>query len=207
MKYLSNPIPGAWRVLSAFGLAPRDQREFLLKMLPRHSVGAEIGVHKGDFSKRILQTVKPRKLHLIDPWKHERSEIYKDAWYGGKTPGGQAEMERRYEAVLERFCKARASGQVEVHRGASQEVSRIFSDEYFDWVYIDGNHLYEYVKSDLEHYCKKVKRGGYLMGDDYGQDGWWAGGVTKAVDEFALSDGVELVRIKNSQFILRRIER
>ncbi|MDJ0634304.1 MAG: hypothetical protein QNJ34_14035 [Xenococcaceae cyanobacterium MO_188.B29] len=43
------------------------QRQFLLERLPKNSVGAEIGVHLGDFSEKILEIVKPNKLHLIDP--------------------------------------------------------------------------------------------------------------------------------------------
>ena len=42
---------------------------------------------------------------------------------------------------------------------------------YFDWIYIDGNHTYEYVKQDLEGYRPKVKPGGYMAGDDYGTKG------------------------------------
>ena len=37
-------------------------------------------------------------------------------------------------------------GKVEVNRGTSEDVAQNFPDEYFYWVYIDGNHLYEYVK-------------------------------------------------------------
>ena len=59
-----------------------DPRRFLLDILPKNSIGAEIGVHKGDFSRKILRTVSPEALHLIDRWRHETSETYKDAWYG-----------------------------------------------------------------------------------------------------------------------------
>ena len=50
---------------------------------------------KESFSEQILHSVKPRELHLIDPWKYESSEEYNDAWYGGKAQGGQAEMDER----------------------------------------------------------------------------------------------------------------
>ena len=42
-------------------------REFLLHSLPRNSVGAEIGVWRGEFSADIVRRVRPRRLHLIDP--------------------------------------------------------------------------------------------------------------------------------------------
>ena len=65
-------------------------RDFLLKLLPQNSIGAEIGVHKGDFSEEILRDVRPNELHLIDPWRYESSDTYKDSWYGGKAIDGQA---------------------------------------------------------------------------------------------------------------------
>jgi len=181
-------------------------RDFLLKMLPTGSVGAEIGVHKGEFSEQILRSVKPRELHLIDPWKYESSEEYSDAWYGGKAQDGQAEMDERYEQVLARFRRHLRSGRVFVHRGSSSGVCDNFSDGSFDWVYIDGNHLYEFVKNDLELYYHKVRSGGYIAGDDYDYKtgGWWESGVKLAVDEFVKNRAVEVVDIRDRQFILRK---
>jgi len=167
-------------------------------------VGAEIGVYAGDFSEEILHIVKPAKLGLIDPWIHETSEQYKHAWYGGRAQGGQEEMDALHKVVLTRFRRQIRAGQVSVHRGYSSEVCKEFPDGYFDWVYIDGNHFYEFVKSDLELYYTKVKRGGYITGDDYKIGDWWEGGVKAAVDEFVESKPVELVEIRNGQFILKK---
>ena len=173
-------------------------------MLPKNSLCAEIGVHKGDFSDQILQTVKPKELHLIDPWKYEESSIYNGALYGGIAQGGQAEMDGRYQAVCLRFEHDIRSGRVKIHRGYSINVLDEFPDNYFDLVYIDGNHLYEFVKQDLEGALKKTKPGGYIAGDDYGESGWWQGGVEKAVDEFIQEKPVLLVAIRNGQFVLRK---
>jgi hypothetical protein len=189
------------------GLASKyvDPRTFLLQRFPGGSIGAEIGVHKGEFSEQILRIVKPRKLHLIDPWKYESSEEYWGTLYGGKgAPGGQVEMDQRYDDVCIRFHRHIRSGRFTVHRGCSAHVCGGFPDEYFDWVYIDGNHVYEFVKSDLELFYPKVKAGGYLAGDDYKLGGWWKGGVKLAVDEFLKNMPVELVEIRSQQFILRK---
>lgn len=198
MKGLLSRMPGVKRT------AKHDHRAFLLEMLDRNSVGAEIGVHQGDFSKQILDTIKPAKLHLIDPWKHMDADLYKDAWYGGQVANGQRDMDLRHQGVIGRFRAEIESGQVEVHRAFSNDASAAFADDYFDWIYIDGNHLYEFVKNDLERYWHKVKAGGHLAGDDYGDGGWWDGGVKKAVDEFTASHPVEVVDIRNRQFVLRR---
>jgi hypothetical protein len=57
----------------------RGGRRFLLGLLPRGSVGAEIGVWRGDFSAWILRTVRPARLHLIDPWAFRSGGEYREA--------------------------------------------------------------------------------------------------------------------------------
>lgn len=206
IKQKLKKVPGVLKTARWLGLAkpPSENRRFLLETLPENSVGAEIGVHLGDFSERILTIAKPKRLHLIDPWEHQESEAYKDAWYGGQVPDGQLEMDRRHQSVRERFADEIAKGAVVVHRGYSTEVLESFADNELDWVYIDGNHLYDFVMQDLEVSFRKVKRGGLVTGDDYTTGGWWSGGVKKAVDEYAQKDVGTLLTLKNSQFIFRK---
>jgi hypothetical protein len=167
-------------------------------------VCAEIGVWKGDFSARILRAVKPAKLHLIDPWAFMGEEAYRRAWYGSKHAHDQATMDKLYEEVLRRFARPIAAGVVEVHRCASAEAAQAFADGYFDWIYVDGNHLYEFVRYDLELFDPRVKSGGFIAGDDYGVAGWWEDGVTGAVDEFVEARGYEVVSLAANQFVLRK---
>jgi hypothetical protein len=180
------------------------QRRRLLQSVPKGGVCAEIGVWKGGFSKQILRVTEPTKLHLIDPWKFETDERYDGAFYGGKLRLNQRCMDQIHESVLERFRTEIDAGIVRVHRQTSSEAAANFPDCYFDWVYIDGNHLYEYVKQDLFAYLPKVKVGGLITGDDYALEGWWEGGVKKAVDEFVSSNMVTVQTIFGNQFIVRR---
>jgi len=180
-----------------------EPRDFLLKKMPKNSICAEIGVHLGDLSERILKIVKPKQLHLIDPWKYEQDEAYSKSLYGGMKGENQVTMEKRYESILKRFATEIDSHQVVVHRGTA-ELLENFADGFFDWVYIDGNHLYEFVKKDLEISNSKVKHKGFITGDDYTDGKWWEGGIKKAVDEFITKDLVELIEIRRSQFILKK---
>lgn len=166
---------------------------------------AEIGVHKGDFARRILRTTNPSELHLIDPWKYEASDTYKRALYGGGAAGGQVEMDERHQRVRTRFRSHIRGGRVTIHRGRSDAVLSAFPEAYFDWVYIDGNHSYEFVKADLDLCFEKVKPGGYIAGDDYTERGWWQGGVVSAVDEFIKAQPVRVVLIRDRQFVLQRM--
>ena len=113
-------------------------------------------------------------------------------------------MDERYLSLCNKFDREIQAGQVNVHLGYSTGVLEKFPNEYFDWIYIDGNHLYEYVKKDLELSFQKVKSGGYIAGDDYTDGGWWEGGVKKAVDEFSNNQAIRLVEICNAQFIFRK---
>ena len=139
-----------------------DSRLELLNRLPRGGVCAEIGVWKGDFSERILAVTAPRALHLVDPWQFQPE--FPERMYGGKVAKGQGDMDTMFEQVRERF---RGRTNVEFHRGYSDSVLTQFNDGYFDWVYIDGNHYYEYVRRDLDLAFQKVRPGGYITGDDY----------------------------------------
>jgi len=146
-------------------------RVFHLHLMPKGSVCAEIGVHEGEYSAQILEIVQPRKLHLIDPWMFQTDEKFKESWYGGAIGRSQEHMELRYHSVLERFKNEIASGQVVVHRMTSSEAAPLFPNDYFDWIYIDGDHYYEAVRDDLNNYYPKVKS--YIAGDDYGMAGFW----------------------------------
>lgn len=178
-------------------------REFLLRMLPPASIGAEVGVHRGDFSQRILDIVRPSTLHLVDPWVYRAAPIYSRSHYGGAGGVNQAAMDRRYAAVSDRFAAQQRSRQVVMHRAASVVVADRFPDNHLDWVYIDADHRYEAVRQDLAVWLPKLRPGGILAGDDYGLQGWWSDGVTRAVDEFVAAVNVQILVIADRQFALR----
>src|SRR6266850_7111080 len=115
----------------------RYRRSRLLARLPKgRGVGAEVGSWRGDFAWEILHRVRPEQLILIDPWRHHAEESYEWAMYGGRADGGQAEMDRVYDAVLDRFTKEIDNERVVVRRESSIEAATELADEYLDWVYI-----------------------------------------------------------------------
>jgi hypothetical protein len=178
----------------------KNPREELLKKMPKNSVCAEIGVWKGGFSEQIFDVVQPSKLHLIDPWAFQPE--FKERMFGGKVAKQQEDMDSIYEAVAHKF---KDKNNVLLHRNFSDLAAEEFSDEYFDWIYIDGNHYYEFVLKDLELYYPKVKKGGFITGDDYDwRDEQQVLAVKKAVDEFCKKYSVKVISIMTSQFILRK---
>ncbi len=171
----------------------------LLQLLPKGGEGVEIGVAKGDFSQALLDTLKPRKLHLVDPWEHQQREDYDS---DGNNVGDD-EQEKRYRGVLDKFADAIRDGRVEVHRAYSQDAAARFSDGQLDWVYIDGLHSYDGVCSDLAHYKDKVKPDGIIMGHDYTNHVRaleMKFGVVEAVNEFVEREGFAFVALTQETF-------
>ena len=52
-------------------------------------------------------------------------------------------------------------------RETSKQAEKKIKDCSLDFVFIDANHLYDYVKTDIILYKKKVKPGGIIAGHDY----------------------------------------
>jgi hypothetical protein len=182
------------------------KRDFLFDVVPRGGVVIEVGVFDGDFSERILALNEPRKLHLVDPWFTKADGTLFDGPTQQFVSAEQASaaLEGQYQHVARRFASEIASGRIEVHRTLSHEAAPRFPDEHFDWIYVDASHFYADVKVDLEAFWPKLKRGGYIAGDDYDRRGIWEHGVTRAVDEFIASGVPEKIRLHNHQFLLRK---
>ena len=52
-------------------------------------------------------------------------------------------------------------------KGWSRDIAPTVEDESLDFVFIDGNHAYEWVVEDLALWTPKVKKGGIVYGHDY----------------------------------------
>jgi hypothetical protein len=180
----------------------KDGREWLLEMMPKHAVCAEIGVFWGAFSRLILRITKPSELHLIDPWHYQPS--LGDALYGGVS-GSQQRMDTIHASVVRHLGK-RAN--VRIHRATSLIAVSQFPDNYFDWLYVDGDHSYGGATADLVEYRRKLKPGGLIAGDDYARNpkGWMRDSVTRAVDDILANGMYECIELypQTHQFVLRR---
>jgi predicted O-methyltransferase YrrM len=174
----------------------RPREHVVISRLPKDGIGAEIGVNKGEFSASLLKIAQPRQLHLIDPWKQYEPFVELTT---------QDHIDRVAASVLKKFATEIADGTVVIHRAMSEEILSGFADGYLDWIYIDGDHRYEFAKQDLELAMRKVKPGGIIAGDDYDHPklkakGW--GEVKKAVDEVLATKRVSLVTIESYQYVL-----
>ena len=168
-------------------------------------IGVEVGVFKGETSKYILENWNGT-LYMIDIWRGLSENKYEDSTNNSLHPTAYKETIDNIAGHEDRGIMIRA---------ASKEASRLFQNESLDWIWIDANHAYDYVKEDIELWWPKLKKGGLFSGHDYinmdwyndpkfapnGKDkyiysdtGYYHGvfGVVPAVDEFASKHGYQV---------------
>lgn len=120
-------------------------------------VGAEVGVNRGKYSKWICIKNKGVKLYCIDPYL-----AYGD-YVECHDKDGQKVMDDCFEQA-----KTRLKGfNCEFVRKTSMDAVKDFKDESLDFVFIDGNHTFEYAVNDIAEWSKKVRKGGIISGHDY----------------------------------------
>jgi hypothetical protein len=54
----------------------------------------------------------------------------------------------------------------------SLTAAALFVDRSFDWVHLDARHDSTHLHADIVAWLPKVRRGGWLSGDDYHEDKW-----------------------------------
>lgn len=177
-----------------------EARSHVLDHMPKGAVGAEIGVHLGDYSQRIINRASPEKLYLIDPWTVIEDEKYAKSWFGKKFK--QKEMDKRYQSVVDRFA---ANSAVEILRGFSKDAALKIPDNSLDFVYLDGDHSYEGVCLDFDLFFGKVKPGGLIYGDDYTDKFWWGTGVIDALHKNLFEKDLRLEFLFGTQFCCKRM--
>jgi len=134
-------------------------RETLAEMFCEldYKIGAEIGVERGIYSEILLQkNPKLEKLYSIDAW---------EAYEGYRDHMTQPEMDELLEDTRKRLDPY--GKRVEIIKGFSTNVAKVFADESLDFVYLDANHDFEHVVEDIAAWEKKVKVGGIIAGHDY----------------------------------------
>ncbi|MCK4686636.1 MAG: class I SAM-dependent methyltransferase [Candidatus Lokiarchaeota archaeon] len=115
--------------------------------------GAEIGVFEGSYTKVLLERIPELALIGVDLWEPYKG--YKDF---------------KSNTIIEAYNKALKNVKgynCQLIKGRSNEVVKNIPDESLDFVFIDGNHAYEYVVEDIALWSKKVRKGGIIYGHDF----------------------------------------
>lgn len=141
-----------------------DKRAYILEQLNKNSVIAEVGVWKGDFSKKILDICNPNLLILLDSWTYNDQVRGCAPQVDGKDPLNQKFFDQAKQETYNRFENEK---KVFILDQNSSDASLNYNDYYFDYIYLDAEHSYQAVSNDLELWYPKLKNNGILFGDDY----------------------------------------
>jgi predicted O-methyltransferase YrrM len=123
--------------------------------------GLEIGLGRGHNAIHLLENSSLERLFSIESWAIRN-------------------YRRTKKDTLERLKKY--GSRLVLLEMSSSQAAKFLADECLDFIYIDGDHKYSGVKSDIELYYPKVRKGGFFGGHDYIKTRKC--GVIKAVDEF-----------------------
>ena len=150
-------------------------------------VGAEIGVCGGEHALSLLKTLKIDTLFLIDPY--EMYEIYAngDGNSYGKTQSSLSDSFIQAKKLLKPFEE-----NIQWVKKLSDDAVKDIHES-LDFVYVDGNHDYEFVKNDIKNYYPLLKKGGVIGGHDF-YNGFTKShnGVVTALTEFSVSKNIQL---------------
>lgn len=121
--------------------------------------GAEIGVWKGAFSAALLAANPDLHMLCVDPWASY------PGWLDTKNdaPEAPAMIAHAYAEAVERLTPLNCT----IVRKFSAEAAADVPNGSLDFVFIDGNHVYDAVIEDLTLWSPKVKPGGLICGHDY----------------------------------------
>jgi hypothetical protein len=169
------PIP--WT--SAAGLVPEIEK------LGPNITGCEIGISFGFNLIYFLDNLPNiSKVHAIDPFSP-----YDDGPVGFITEEMIDKVKQCFLTNIEEY-----KTKVNFINLTSDEATTEIEDDSLDYIFIDGNHNYEFVKKDINNYYDKVKTGGIFAGHDYG----WGEGlpVQRAVSEFFSERDIDHNRLR-----------
>jgi hypothetical protein len=138
-------------------IIPDLKRDELTKLYAelKFKAGAEIGVLRGTFSQEICESNPGVKLYCVDAWQN----------YTGIDDDKcqQHRLDRYYNQTKFNLRKHN----FEIIRKFSMEAVKDFSPESLDFVYIDGNHKFDYIMEDIIEWSKVVRPGGIVSGHDF----------------------------------------
>jgi len=153
-----------------------DLAPALIRLIP-HQTGVEVGVWQASLSRALIELCGVKHLTLVDEWVIRRfctGEAFET--FG---PGySQEEMEQSF--LLVRTWAALHPNKVKIFRTSSLHGALWVQDRSQDFVILDASHDLNSVRDDIDAWWPKVRLGGILLGDDYGEQ---FPGVGQAVHE------------------------
>jgi predicted O-methyltransferase YrrM len=126
----------------------------------RNKKALEVGCYRG-VSSEVFLLHEPREMHFVDAWgKNENYTEANWALKGKDWENIKLEFENRINPYKENV-------DITISHDLSKEASKNIPDHSFDFIYIDGDHGYDGVKTDISCWLPKLSKNGYFCGHDY----------------------------------------
>lgn len=145
-----------------------------------YTKGAEIGVFNGFYSEVLMKTIPNVRLYGVDPY-----QVY-DGYRDHKYRKSMLKAHNNAHRLLDKY------EQYVFMKMTSEEAAKQFAPESLDFVFIDGNHAYPFVKQDIELWTPIVRKGGIVSGHDYYVTKTGNVGVIRAVNDYIASNNYTL---------------
>lgn len=139
-------------------------------------------------------------IHIANSYcKHSESKLYcVDPWMDyDEYPEYKGQQDVAWRTFNRNIQNSGHISKFIVKRGVSDDVVPQFQDEFFDLIFVDGNHETEYVYRDGVMSLQKVKKGGYIVFDDYSH--FWPQTI-KGIDLFLKDYSVNIDVIMKGYF-------
>ena len=160
-----------WLAGKPVGLNGFDEVPFFIREISRVRQGkiVEVGCYLGGFTWYGAQIARDNysAWQCVDHW-------------GGSSDLSSNDWESVYAGFLENMRDSRLDRFVDVQRTTSVEAAARTPNESVDLVFVDGDHSHQQCRADIEAWLPKIKRGGVMLGHDYGPN---HPGVIQAVGE------------------------
>ena len=150
-------------------------------------IGGFLGKSSCFMAESIVQSGKDITFDVIDTWEGSDEQIFiRDL---------VKEKGCLFNVFIENIKLEKVDNIINPFRRDSNEASKMYADKSLDFVYLDGDHSYEYLIKEIPAWLPKVKKDGIIAGHDY--DGKFKG-VRKAVNEIFIG---KRLKSKNKSWI------
>ncbi len=161
----------------------------IIEWMPDGGVFVEVGVYWGQsFAFAVVEGINSgKKIDFV------AVDAFPDAW---TSPEGWHMADKFHHEMQP------VEGYYRTIRSASDDAAAHFEDGTVDFVFIDANHTYDFVRRDVLAWLPKVKPGGIIAGHDYNAPHE----VERAVNEIFGSRVIPVVSDDNPSFFSWKVQ-
>jgi hypothetical protein len=117
-------------------------------------IGCEVGLFRGRNARAIFREMPGLKLYGVDPFNHDMysSRPREEERYARNRENTYGRLKDYDAIIIEKF---------------SEDAVKDIPYNSMDFVYIDGDHAYDYVMTDIILWSRRVRKDGIISGHDY----------------------------------------